>query len=105
MNMNSNLKRNSVNQLRWVGNAEGISFLVLLFIAMPLKYIFDYPMAVKVNGWVHGVLFVVYILAVLRTAYLIKWNYLRVGIALAASVVPFATFILDKKLKQNQMLF
>lgn len=103
--MNSNLKRNSVNQLRWVGNAEGISFLVLLFIAMPLKYIFDLPMAVKVNGWIHGVLFVVYILAVLRTAYVIKWNYLRVGIALAASLIPFATFILDRKLKRNQMLF
>lgn len=103
--MNSDLKRNSVNQLRWVGNVEGISFLVLLFIAMPLKYIFGFPMAVKVNGWIHGVLFVVYILAVLRTAYLIKWNFLRIGIALAASLIPFATFVLDKKLKQNQMLY
>ena len=103
--MSSEIKGNSVKQLRWIGNAEGISFLVLLFIAMPLKYIFDLPMAVKVNGWVHGVLFVVYIFAVLRTAYLIKWNYLRVGIALAASLIPFATFVLDKKLKKNQMLF
>lgn len=98
-------ERNSVDQLRWIGNAEGISFLVLLFIAMPLKYMFDYPMAVKVNGWVHGVLFVIYIAAVLRTAYLIKWNYMRVGIALAASLVPFATFILDKKLKKNPRLY
>ena len=105
MDMNSNLNRDSVNQLRWVGNAEGISFLVLLFIAMPLKYVFNLPMAVKVNGWIHGVLFVVYIFAVLRTAYLIKWNYLRVGIALAASLIPFATFVLDRKLKRNQMLF
>lgn len=103
--MKSGIIGNSVNQLRWVGNAEGVSFLVLLFIAMPLKYLFDFPMAVKVNGWVHGVLFVIYIFAVLRTAYLIKWNYLRVGIALAASLIPFATFVLDKKLKQNQMLF
>lgn len=103
--MSSEIKGNSVKQLRWIGNAEGISFLVLLFIAMPLKYIFDLPMAVKVNGWVHGVLFVIYIFAVLRTAYLIKWNYLRVGIALAASLIPFATFVLDKKLKKNQMLF
>ena len=103
--MSQQLRNNSVDQLRLVGNAEGISFLVLLFIAMPLKYIFDFPMAVKVNGWVHGVLFVVYIFAVLRTAYLIKWDYQRVGIALVASLIPFATFVLDKKLKKNQMLF
>ena len=103
--MSQEAKDGSVKQLRWIGNAEGISYLVLLFIAMPLKYMFDYPMAVKVNGWVHGFLFVVYIAAVLRTAWLIKWDYLRVGIALFASLVPFATFVLDKKLKQNQRLF
>jgi len=98
-------KNNSVDQLRWIGNAEGISFLVLLFIAMPLKYIFDYPMAVKINGWVHGFLFIVYIAAVLRTAYLIKWNFMRVGIALTASLIPFATFFLDKRLKKNPGLY
>jgi integral membrane protein len=95
----------SVKQLQWIGNAEGISFLVLLFISMPLKYIFDYPMAVKYNGWVHGLLFIVYIAAVLRTAYLIKWNYMRIGLALAASLIPFATFVLDKRLSKNPKLY
>jgi integral membrane protein len=99
------VKEKSIKQLRWIGNAEGISFLVLLFISMPLKYIFDYPMAVKLNGWIHGLLFIIYIGAVLRAAYLIKWNYLRVGIALAASLIPFATFILDKRLGKNPMLY
>ena len=103
--MSQQIKNNSVKQLRWVGNAEGISFLVLLFIAMPLKYFFDYPMVVKVNGWIHGLLFVVYVAAVLRTAYLIKWDLMRTGIALAASLIPFATFVLDKKLKENQRLY
>ncbi len=72
---------------------------------MPLKYYFDYPLAVKVNGWVHGVLFVIYIMAVLRTAWLIKWDFFRVGIALTASLIPFATFVLDRKLKQNHRLY
>ena len=103
--MSQQLKNKSVDQLRWIGNVEGISFLVLLFIAMPLKYMFDFPMAVKVNGWVHGVLFVFYIAAVLRTAYLIKWDFMRVGIALVASLIPFATFVLDRRLKSNQRLY
>ncbi|NEU08311.1 DUF3817 domain-containing protein [Flavihumibacter sp. R14] len=103
--MSQQLKNKSVDQLRWIGNAEGISFLVLLFIAMPLKYMYDLPMAVKVNGWLHGILFMAYIAAVLRTAYLIKWDYPRVGIALVASLIPFATFILDKRLKKNQRLY
>jgi len=103
--MNQKIKDSSVKQLRWIGNAEGISYLVLLFIAMPLKYMFDYPMAVKVNGWVHGALFLVYIAAVLKTAYLIKWDFMRVGIALVASLIPFATFVLDKKLQQNQSMY
>ena len=47
--------------LRKAGIAEGISFLVLLGIAMPLKYLFDQPMAVTIVGWAHGVLFVVFI--------------------------------------------
>jgi integral membrane protein len=103
--MSQQLKNKSVDQLRWIGNIEGISFLVLLFIAMPLKYMFDYPMAVKVNGWLHGVLFVAYIAAVLRTAYLIKWDYMRIGLAVFASLIPFATFVLDKRLKKNQRLY
>jgi integral membrane protein len=103
--MSQKLKAKSVKHLRWIGNAEGISFLVLLFVAMPLKYLFEYPMAVKVNGWLHGLLFVGYIFAVLRTAYLIKWDYQRVGIALAASLIPFATFVLDKKLQKNHRIY
>ena len=99
------VKERSIKQLRWIGNAEGISFLVLLFISMPLKYIFGYPMVVKVNGWVHGCLFVVYIASVFRTAYFIKWDYQRIGIALAASFIPFATFILDKKLQRNSFIY
>lgn len=103
--MEYKVNQQSVNQLRVIGNLEGISFLVLLFIAMPLKYYFDYPMAVKINGWIHGVLFVAYIFAVLRTAFLIKWDVLRVGIAFAASLIPFATFVLDRKLKQNPRMY
>ena len=62
----------TIEQLRWIGIAEGISYLVLLGIAMPLKYIFDLPLGVKITGWIHGLLFVLYIGAVLKAAFVLK---------------------------------
>jgi integral membrane protein len=50
-----------LHRFRMIGIAEGISFLVLLIIAMPLKYFYNQPLAVKYVGWAHGALFVAYI--------------------------------------------
>lgn len=97
-------KRKYISQLRWIGITEGWSFLLLLGIAMPLKYIYDFPLAVKYTGWAHGILFILYIIAVLRTAYAFNWKLQRTAVSLAASVLPFATFILDKRLKQEEEL-
>jgi integral membrane protein len=91
-----------VSLLRYIGISEGISFLVLLMIAMPLKYFFGWPMAVKVVGWMHGVLFVTYIGAVLLAIKAMKWNWFSVGVALAASLVPIGTFVLDKSWKRRE---
>jgi integral membrane protein len=49
-----------LRRFRFIGIAEGVSFLVLLLIAMPLKYYFHYPLAVKIFGWMHGALFITY---------------------------------------------
>ena len=67
------------------GIAEGISFLVLLLVAMPLKYMFDFPIAVKVVGWAHGALFIAYIVVVFLSVRAMKWNLLDIAIALVAS--------------------
>jgi len=93
---------NQVRRLRIVGIAEGISFLVLLLIAMPLKYYFNYPLAVKWVGWAHGVLFIAYVTIVFMSIRLMKWNLLQVGINLAASLIPLGTFFLDKSWKQRE---
>lgn len=85
-----------------IGIAEGISFLVLLLIAMPLKYYFDLPMAVKIVGWAHGVLFIAYVAIVFLSIRLMKWNLIEVGIALAASLIPLGTFFLDKGWKKRE---
>lgn len=89
-------------RFKWISLIEGISFLVLLFIAMPLKYIYELPMVVTVVGWIHGVLFVIYIYVVFPTASKLKWNFSRTFFALIASVLPFGPFIFDRNLRKSQ---
>ncbi|HRH39560.1 MAG TPA: DUF3817 domain-containing protein, partial [Flavobacteriales bacterium] len=80
-----------------VAIAEGISFLVLLAVAMPLKYIWHQPLPVKVVGWAHGVLFIWYWLAAVPLFTKLKWNPERVvGLGLA-SILPFGTFVMERK--------
>lgn len=95
--------KNRVKFLRLTGITEGISFLVLLLIAMPLKYYFGFPLAVKVVGWLHGILFMAYILAVLLAIKAMQWGWFSVGVALAASLVPIGTFVLDSSWKKREL--
>lgn len=86
-----------IRRFRTVAIAEGVSFILLLFIAMPLKYFFGMPMAVKVVGWAHGLLFVLYYVAAVPLFTKLKWDPERVvGLGLA-SVLPFGTFVLERK--------
>ena len=80
---------------------EGISFLLILFITMPLKYMFDYPMANKVVGMIHGVLFLAYIVFALMLKTEMNWNNKKTAIILLCSVIPFGTFWMDKKYFSN----
>lgn len=89
---------NPVDNFRRVAFAEGVSYLVLLFIAMPLKYGLDMPMAVKYVGWAHGVLFVAYVAFGGLAALKAKWSLQFSIVAFVASLIPFGTFWLDKKL-------
>lgn len=87
---------------RKIALAEGVSFLVLLFIAMPLKYFANYPMAVKIVGSLHGVLFVAFILFAFVVKSEFNKNLAWVVKAFAASVIPFGTFIMDKQWKKEE---
>jgi integral membrane protein len=91
-----------IRALRAIGILEGISFIVLMGIAMPLKYIQGIPEPVKYVGWAHGVLFMLYIPAVLIARKSMNWNFLWTLIALAASLFPFGTFILDRQLVKRE---
>lgn len=92
---------NPVRQLRIIGFIEGVSFMILFFIAMPLKYFADSPMMVKIFGSIHGVLFLIYVVASLRAAQYRKWNMKWLAVVLAASLIPIGTFLLDPKLKPD----
>lgn len=94
--------KSRVSNLRLIGFVEGVSFLVLLLVAMPLKYYLDFPMAVKITGWIHGVLFMLYIAAVFFAMKAMQWNWFSVLVALGASVIPVGTFVLDKSLKRRE---
>lgn len=96
--MISSLLRNSLGRLRVVGFLEGVSFLVLLGIAMPLKYLAGQPEAVRLVGMAHGVLFVLYVLLVIQAGIGYSWSWRKMLLALVVSVVPFGTFWADKKL-------
>lgn len=96
-----NLFKTSLGRLRVIGFLEGISFLVLLGIAMPLKYYYDQPEMVKHTGRAHGLLFVLYVILVIQVAYELNWNWKKVTLALVASVIPFGTFYADAKWFKN----
>jgi integral membrane protein len=94
--------RTTLGRLRLVGLAEGVSFLVLLGIAMPLKYLAGWPAAVRVVGLLHGVLFVLFVLAVFEAVGSLRWSAKEVGLALLASLLPFGTLLLDRRLRRQQ---
>jgi len=91
-----------IGRLRAVGWMEGASFLLLLGVAMPLKYLADMPMAVKVVGWAHGVLFIAFCAALLQTMRNRRWAIGRAALGLVAALLPFGTFVFDRSLQREQ---
>jgi integral membrane protein len=87
-----------LKSLRIIGIIEGVSYLVLLLIAMPLKYIWESPQMVQQVGMAHGVLFVLYVALVFIVGMQFKWSLKTIGFALLASIVPWGTFIAEKRI-------
>ncbi len=96
----------SVKQLKLltlVGYVEGISFLLLLGIAMPLKYMMDMPTAVSWVGLGHGILFMLYLVVLLGTAGKVKLPIWAVPCGVLAAILPFGPFIFDHLLKRYRV--
>lgn len=93
--------RNPIGRLRAIALVEGVSFIVLLGVAMPLKYLAGMPGAVKAVGWAHGVLFVALLLALFQ-AVEAGLSLRRAAGTFVASVLPFGTFVYDRKLREDE---
>ena len=92
----------TIRLLRKTGIAEGISFLVLLLIAMPLKYGFGMPLAVKYSGWAHGFLFVMYVALAYYAKESYNWPFKKFLMAFMAAWLPLGTFFFDARLKKDE---
>lgn len=93
---------NTLGWLRLTGIIEGLSYLILLAIAMPLKYLAGKPEMVSIVGMAHGILFVLYVVLSFLAKLQYSWTWGRVWTLWIASVVPFGTFYVDYKLLRHE---
>ncbi len=88
-----------ISRFRLVSFLEGVSYLLLLFIVMPIKYLADNPLPVKIIGMGHGVLFILFMIFLLESMKKHEWgNNFSIKLFIC-SLLPFGTFFMDKKLK------
>jgi integral membrane protein len=93
------LLKTKTGRLRIVGFLEGISLLVLIFIAVPLKYFFGYPEGSRIVGTIHGALFLLFIFNTISVGVEQNWKFrTTTWKVLLACVIPFGTFYIDKKI-------
>ena len=100
--LNKKNRLHPITILRFMGIMDGISLLVLLGIAMPLKYWADLPFAVTVAGSIHGGIFMGYVASIIYTQIRIQWNIGWSLLALLVAFIPFGNFCFDVWLKKHQ---
>lgn len=91
--------RTPIGRVRLTGIIEGLSFVILLLIAMPLKYWADVHEAVTIIGSLHGALFVIYLLAIAQAFFSKRLSFRMSAVSVIASFIPFGPFVLDRKLR------
>jgi len=96
---------NPIPILRKLALVEAVSFLVLLGIAMPLKYLAHLPMAVKICGWIHGILFIAFCVALFRAWVEARWPISRAATLFIAALLPFGPFVIDRRMRQWEAEF
>lgn len=99
------MRRSPIDYLRIAGILDGVSLLSLLFIAMPLKYLADLPIAVTINGSIHGGIFILYIATIVYTALRIQWSIMWSLVALLVAMIPFGNFFFDSYLKKAKLRY
>lgn len=94
-----NLLNTSLGRLRIIAYLEGISLLVLIFIAVPLKYYYEIPTVTEIMGPVHGSLFLLFIFNTLKVGFEQKWKFATITWkVILACFIPFGTFYIDHRI-------
>ncbi|MGN8055891.1 DUF3817 domain-containing protein [Pedobacter sp. 22163] len=100
-----NLLKTPIGRLRIIGFLEGTSLLVLVFVAVPLKYIMHRPELVKLTGPIHGLLFCLFVFITFSVGVAYKWVFSKITWkVLLACIIPFGTFYIDKYILIPQSL-
>ncbi|MEZ0130381.1 DUF3817 domain-containing protein [Flavobacterium sp. LBUM151] len=93
------LLQTNIGRLRTIGFLEGISLLVLLFVAVPLKYAFGEPFLTRIMGTIHGALFLLFIFNTISVGVEQNWKFKdTTWKVLLACIIPFGTFYIDAKI-------
>ena len=90
-------KDKTIRLFRIISTLEAISFLVLLLVAMPLKYIWEMPEMVRIVGMAHGLLFVLYVLGAYYLYEILNWKLKQLFIVIICSVLPLGPFYAERK--------
>lgn len=91
----------TVHALRLVSFIEGLSYLLLVLVAMPLKYVWEQPIYVRWAGSAHGLLFVAFVAALIIAAVSRKWSITRPIVLFVASMVPFGFIYIEHTLREE----
>lgn len=94
--------KNSVKKFGYINTTEGYSYLLLLFVAMPMKYMLGYPIAVKIVGMIHGILFIIFCILLVKAWQDAKWSFSESVVFFLASLIPFGTFFTKKRIKSYE---
>lgn len=89
----------ALNRFRLISAIEGLSYLILVFIAMPIKYLGDNPIYVKIFGMAHGVLFIIFMISLFEVKTRDKWDTGFMFQMFVLSLIPFGAFIIESKVK------
>lgn len=93
------MQTNIVKKFGLINTIEGYSYLLLLFVAMPLKYLLAYPLAVKIAGMAHGILFILFCILLIEAWRQTNWSFKESLLFFVASLVPFGTFYTKNRIK------
>lgn len=97
------MKNENVVKFGRINSIEGYSYIALVFIAMPMKYLFAMPMAVKIIGMIHGILFILFCYYLLRAWQEAGWSFKESALFFIASLLPFGTFFTKKRIQSYEV--